>query len=218
MTGDEFKKIVKGLKAVYADPKFLADQDAINVWFQLLKDLPYEVASMATQAYMQSEKFPPTPADIRRYATQITSPITDDMSEIEAWHLVSKALQNGYYGAEAEFAKLPPLIQQVLGNPARLREMAQLEQSEVETVEQSHFIRNYRAKLESSRRNRQLMPTLQVQIEQMRQNNTPVLEVHEVERKGIEIKEEPAGIPDDIEELLKQFHEHPTMPQNGLLG
>ena len=206
MEKDEFKKIVKGLKSIYADPKFIADQFAYDMWFALLCDLPYEVVSMATKAYMQSETFPPTPADIRRYAYKVTSPVTEDMSEIEAWGLVRKALNNGYYGAEVEFEKLPPLIQETLGNPARLREMSQLDMSEVETVEQSHFVRNYRAKLESHRKNGQLDKGLQASINQIRQENTPQINVYYDTADLIEAKrEEPVGIPDDLEDILKDF-------------
>ena len=208
ITRDDFKKIIKGLKSVYADPKFIADQYAFDMWYGLLSDLTYEVASMATQAYMQSEKFPPTPADIRKYAMRITAPITDDMSEIEAWGMVSKALKNGYYGAEKEFEKLPPLIKQVIGSPSRLREMSQLDPSEVETVEQSHFVRNYRAKLELSKRERLLNNGLLLEINKMRQDNTPQIEVKVDANNLIEDRrEEYTGIPDDVQEMLKQFHQ-----------
>lgn len=201
MTGEHFQILIKGLKAVYSDPKFIPDQDAANVWYQLLKDIPYEVASIATQSYMQSEKFPPTPADIRRYATKITSPVTDDMSEIEAWSLVSKALKNGNYGAESEFAKLPPLIQQTLGDASRLREMAQLDTSEVETVEQSHFVRNYRAKVEAHKREMQFSEGVRKAISQSRPQSE-VIEQHEVPQiKTVEEYE----IPPEIVEELKKF-------------
>jgi len=207
MTKEEFKQIVKGLKSIYAEPKFIADQDAFDMWFALLKDLDYEIASMATKAYMQSETFPPTPADIRRYAYKVTNPVTEDMSEIEAWGLVRKALNNGYYGAETEFEKLPPLIQETLGNPARLREMSQLDVSEVETVEQSHFVRNYRAKLESHRKNGQLDKGLQASINQIRQENTPKIEISVDASTMIEDSEkEDMGIPDNVEQVLAGFH------------
>ena len=207
MTKEEFKKIIKGLKSIYSDPKFIADQFAFDMWFGLLGDLPYEVVSMATKTYMQTETFAPTPADIRRYAYKVTSPVTNDMSELEAWGMVVKAIGNSLYGAEKEFAKLPPLIQQTLGNPARLREMASLETHEVETVEQSHFVRNYRAKLESSKRTGQLDMQLQNQIAQTRERNTPMLKAQEDDVELIEDKQEDSeGISDEIEELLKDYH------------
>lgn len=208
MTRDEFKKIVKGLKSIFSDPKFIADQDAFDMWYALLKDLDYEVASMATQAYMQTEKFSPTPADIRRYASQITSPLTNDMSEVEAWGMVSKAVCNSLYHSEEEFERLPKLIQQVLGNPIRLRELAQLDVAQLQTVEASNFMRSYRARLEVHKRELQLNDSLRISINQMRQDNTPMLEVHEVERKGIEIHEDkPSGLPDGVEKMLQDFYQ-----------
>lgn len=208
MTRDEFKKIVKGLKSIFSDPKFIADQDAFDMWYALLKDLDYEVASMATQAYMQTEKFSPTPADIRRYASQITSPFTNDMSEVEAWGMVSKAVCNSLYHSEEEFERLPKLIQQVLGNPIRLRELAQLDVAQLQTVEASNFMRSYRARLEVHKRELQLNDSLRISINQMRQDNTPMLEVHEVERKGIEIHEDkPSGLPDGVEKMLQDFYQ-----------
>lgn len=48
MTREEFKTLVKGMKAVYAQPTFIPDQDAFNVWFELLKDIPYQQANVAT--------------------------------------------------------------------------------------------------------------------------------------------------------------------------
>lgn len=69
MTREEFKTLVKGMKAVYAQPTFIPDQDAFNVWFELLKDIPYQQVNVAIQKYMLTEKFPPTIADIREKAT-----------------------------------------------------------------------------------------------------------------------------------------------------
>lgn len=50
MTREEFKTLVKGMKAVYAQPTFIPDQDAFNVWFELLKDIPYQQAKYKLNA------------------------------------------------------------------------------------------------------------------------------------------------------------------------
>lgn len=73
MEREQFKVLVKAMKAVYAQPTFIPDQDAFNVWFALLGDLPYKQAELAVQKHMATEKFPPTIADIREKAEQITS-------------------------------------------------------------------------------------------------------------------------------------------------
>lgn len=172
MTREEFGQIATGLRAVY---QIIGTQEAFDVWYQLLGDLDYKTASMATQAYMQSEHFPPTPADIRKYAEQITRPLTNDMTENEAWALVRKAINNGIYGYKEEFDKLPKLIREVVGRAENIRELAQLEVSELETVEKSHFVRNYRAKLELTRSDRQFSDGLRDNIQISRQDNTPAI-------------------------------------------
>ena len=144
MERDEFKILVKSMKAVYAQPTFLPDQDAFNVWYALLEDLPYELASMAVQKHMLTEKFPPTIADLRAKANEVMERSAEEMSELEAWAIVRKAIGNSGYHSEEEFSKLPEVCQIAVGSPANLREWAMMDSDQVETVEQSHFIRNYR--------------------------------------------------------------------------
>ena len=146
MEREEFKILVKGMKAVYADPKFIPDKDAFEVWYSLLKDLEYGTANIAVQKYMMSSKFPPTIADIREQYASITQ--TQELNEMEAWSLVSKALRNGYYGAEKEFARIPPVVQKAVGAPSQLRNWAMTDSESVENVIQSNFMRTYRSVLE----------------------------------------------------------------------
>ena len=136
MTREEFKTLVKGMKAVYAQPTFIPDQDAFNVWFELLKDIPYQQANVAIQKYMLTEKFPPTIADIREKATQIVESVDSSMSELEAWSLVRKAVRNSGYHSVEEFEKLPEACQRAVGSAANLKEWALMDSERVETVEQ----------------------------------------------------------------------------------
>lgn len=168
MTKKEFLVIVKGLKAVYSDPKFLADGDAIDVWYGLLCDLPYQVLSTAAQKYMMQEQYPPTIAGLRKKAAEITAPVHEDMSELEAWSLVRKALSNSGYNAEAEFGKLPELCQEAVGNAANLHEMALMDTETVDSVEQSHFIRNYRAALDRKRADAQVAPGIMKLVQKIK--------------------------------------------------
>ena len=179
MTDKEFMVIVKGLKAVYTDPKFLADNDAIDVWYGLLCDLPYQVLSTAVQKYMMQEQYPPTIAGLRKKAAEITASVHEDMSELEAWSLVRKALSNSGYNAEAEFDKLPELCQRAVGNPANLHEMALMDTDTVNSVEQSHFIRNYRTALDRKRADAQVAPDVMRLVNNMRQGNIPGVDGHE---------------------------------------
>lgn len=90
MTIDEFRVLAKGMKAVYPQPNFLPDMDAVNVWYELLKDIDYQVANMAIQMHAQSSKFPPTVAEIRESASKIVHGEVKDWSK--AWEEACRAM------------------------------------------------------------------------------------------------------------------------------
>lgn len=186
MDRDEFKVLVKGMKAVYAQPTFIPDQDAFNIWFELLKDLPYRQANLAIQKYMLTERFPPTIADLRAKAVEVSEKPLEEMSELEAWAIVRKAIGNSGYNSVEEFNKLPEVCQIAVGTPENLHEWSQMESDQVATVEQSHFIRNYRAaakrlskekKLPENIRN--LIAGMREEKAQIEQKNQPVIETVE---------------------------------------
>ena len=91
MTKDEFRVLAKGLKAVYTQPNFLPDAEAIQIWYELLKDLDYATANIAIQKHMVSSKYPPTIADIREQATEVSygqAPLWSD-----GWEQVLRAMR-----------------------------------------------------------------------------------------------------------------------------
>lgn len=154
MEREQFKVLVKGMKAVYTEPKFIPDADAFNVWYSLLKDLDYDVANAAVQKYMLINKFPPTIADVREQSLSLIS--KQEMNETEAWSLVSRALRRGNYYAEEEYDKLPREIQKAVGSPDNLRNWAKADEQSVETVIQSNFMRAYRTELSRGREYKKL--------------------------------------------------------------
>ena len=168
MTREEFKLIVKLLKAIYAEPTFIADQDAFDAWYLILRDIPFKLARMATQKYIESKSSAPKPADIRAMAAKIAEPEQNQMSELSAWQLVYKAICNSNYNAESEFAKLPPICQKAVGTPHMLKEWASMDIDTVQSVEQSHFIRNYRAELERNREEAKTSLSLQSDVNDYR--------------------------------------------------
>lgn len=149
MERDEFKMLVKGMKAVYADSKFIADKDAFDVWYSLLKDLEYGTVSAAIQKHMMTSRYPPTIADIREQCASISQP--QPLDELEAWSLVRRALRNCGYNYEEEYRKLPLLVQRAIGVPGQLFQWATDEEYN-EGVVSSNFMRSYRAAVQSEQR------------------------------------------------------------------
>ena len=160
MTKEQFKVLVKAMKAVYTNPGFIPDQDAFDVWYSMLKDLDYAIASRAVQMHMQTVETPPTVAGIRKQTAKLQADESDDLNETAAWSLVWKAICNSGYHAEEEFAKLPPVIQRAVHSPAQLREWALLENIDGKTITvlQSDFQRTFRAEQQRERERNKLSP------------------------------------------------------------
>lgn len=155
MDRTETIKIMAVLRAAY--PMYYAKQSTedlqgvVNLWTEMFSDEPYQLVAMAVKALIKTRvsTFPPAIGEITEKIMQLTKP--DEMTELEAWALVSKALKNSGYSSREEFEKLPPIIQRIIGSHYQLREWSQLDQDEVDTVVASNFQRSYRARAKSER-------------------------------------------------------------------
>lgn len=120
-------------------------QAAVNLWAEMFRDEPAQLVAASVKSLIESDEkgFPPTIGQVKAKLRLLTGP--REMTEMEAWALVSKAVCNSLYGSEEEFSKLPPDVQRAVGNPAVLREWAMLDVGELQTVVSSNFQRSYRA-------------------------------------------------------------------------
>lgn len=162
MTREEFMTIVQALKAVYTSASFIPDKNAFDVWYGLLQDLPYEVVSKSAQYHMSTSERYPTVASLRQGARELTAP--KELNEIQAWSLVSKAIRNSAYHSVEEFAKLPPLVQQAVGQPSQLRAWA-TDSDYNEQVTSALFGRTYKAVAERAEKVGQTSKTMQGLVE-----------------------------------------------------
>lgn len=159
MTFDEFGVIAKTMKAVYTDPKFLPDTDALVIWLGFLQDIEAEAAMRAVRTYIATNKWPPTPADIRGLVVEQTTPEGERLNQQEAWSLVTKALRNSTYGFEEEYAALPEAVQKAVGSASNLHDWGQISDPDSMTVIQSQFQRAYR-QVEERRKSEAALPVL----------------------------------------------------------
>lgn len=161
VTREEFKILVKGLKAVYTQPSFIPDKEAFEVWYGLLADLDYELCSIAIKKHMQTVEKEPTVAGIRKHASELSRE-EGEINELAAWQMVLKAMRNSTYHSDEEFAKLPSTVQRAVGSPRQLREWAMAENIDGTwmNVTQSNFMRTYRAEVVREREMRKLSPDL----------------------------------------------------------
>ncbi len=104
----KFLGLMAGLKSNYPNWQFnLNDKVTLTLWFEGLKDIPYEVLNLGIMKLLSEEQFYPNIAKIRKAcASIITVPSTDPT---EGWGLVQKAISSfGYMRGEEALASLPP--------------------------------------------------------------------------------------------------------------
>ena len=170
MEFDEFKVLVKGLKAVYTSPNFLPDADSIKIWFQMLSDLDYKVASMAIQKYMVTGKYPPTIADIREQATHIS--VGDKPLWSDGWEEVVMAIRR--YGSYQE-AKALESMSELTRTAVKRLGFRNICMSENIMADRANFRMIYEQLADRSYNAKQIPVKLSNLIEQA-QNNARLLE------------------------------------------
>lgn len=162
MDRDEFKVLVKGMKAVYAQPTFIPDQDAFNMWFALLGDLPYKLCNVAIQKYMLTNKFPPTVAEIRELTANIEN--GDPLTWGESWERALNAVRRfGSYNQKAALESLDPLTRKCVDNIGYM----QLCMSENIMVERAHYQKIFDIYAKREQATKQMPPALQQAISQL---------------------------------------------------
>lgn len=213
MDRERFKVLVKAMKATYPQDTFIPDKDAFDVWYSMLQDLPYEVCSLAIQKYIMTRKFPPTIADIREMATEAMQRDLMPISELEAWAIVKKAISNSGYNSVEEFNKLPEVCQIAVGNPSNLREWAMMNTEQVDTIEQSHFIKSYRSAAMRMSEDARLPDKVKALISdvskqyQIGQKQEKAQEIPEKEATKVEDKEpDNKPMPDEVRMKLEELY------------
>ena len=95
MTEHEFAMLAATLKSVYQRDSFMSDSEGVAIWYELLKDIPYDQLAAAVQKYIKCETFPPTIADLRRYV---------NIAAGNDWSVAWNKLQSGAKAKEVDYA------------------------------------------------------------------------------------------------------------------
>ena len=143
MTREETVKIIRIMVDSYPNYKPNDISETVDVWQMMLSDYDYNLVAMALKAYILSDTsgFAPSIGQLVAKIQTLTKP--KELSEMEAWSLVNKAIGNSSYDYVNEFYKLPPIIQKCVGNSMQLHKWAMTENLNKEVVS-SNFMRSYR--------------------------------------------------------------------------
>lgn len=148
MTRDDVIKIMSVLRGAY--PHFYRDiskqeaYDTINLWTDMFSNDDASIVAAAVKSLIDGDDkgFPPTIGQVKAKIRLLVR--SDELTEAEAWNLVSKAVKNGLYGAVEEFEKLPPAVKRIVGSPSQLRDWASMDSETLHSVVASNFQRSYK--------------------------------------------------------------------------
>lgn len=206
MTIDEFGIFADAIKTYFPKDNMLPTEKAMDLWFDMLRDLDYGFASMALKNHVATSAFPPTIADIRKQYSIISNPA--ELNEMEAWSLVVKAMGNSLNNSTEEFAKLPPLVQKAVGLPSQLREWGTTENLNKEVI-MSNFQRAYKAELKRHEELQKMPQKLRQMIEKSNIGSYPA----QIEWKRQEIIESAKDRKNEEIKALEMKHDGVPMPE-----
>lgn len=127
----------------------------------------------AVRLYMKKpERFAPSIGQIREAMNSLLHADAQELTDQDAWALVSKACSNGLYGYREEFAKLPPDVQRAVGAPEQLKAWAAMDEETVQSVVASNFKRTYRATQERQKQLEMLTPDVREMLSGVSGNMT----------------------------------------------
>lgn len=65
MTKQEFALFAMALKTYYPKEQLLPNEQAMELWYRQVKDIPYAIAEMALQKWVSSNKWSPTICELK---------------------------------------------------------------------------------------------------------------------------------------------------------
>lgn len=217
MTREEIQDFLAMIQATYPNFNPPSKTAAVNAWTLALEEYEEKAVHTAFKLYMQTNTsgFAPVPGQIIEKIHAMSQP--QELNEMEAWSLVSRAIRNSGYNSVEEFAKLPPLVQKAVGLPSQLRTWA-LDENYNEEVVSSNFIKCYRNEL-ARQRELQKMPqnvrnliekanvgSYSAQIAEKRQQAIEsASERKKAEIKALEMKHEGVPMPERYKERLEDM-------------
>lgn len=214
MTREETIELLMVIQSAYPNFKPPDKTVAVDTWYTILKDMDYNVVQMGLRAYITSDTsgFAPSIGQLINTIYTIQNP--QELNEMEAWFLVSRAIRNGYYGAVEEFNKLPPLVQKAVGSSDNLRNWAQTDSESIENVVQSNFMRTYRVVVNRAKEYQKMPKDIQALIEntnrssysaQIGSKNQQTIKISLEDNKSQNKPIKGIPIPKEIKERIEQM-------------
>lgn len=148
----------------YSGPNAPDMVKAIRLWHEMFSRDDVALVAAAVKALIETDSkgYPPHIGAVKEKLRLISG--GDEMTELDAWGVVSRALRNSTYGSREEFEKFPPVIKRLVGSPAQLREWGTMDSETVHSVVASNFQRSYKAIAQREREIAKLPPDVRALV------------------------------------------------------
>lgn len=155
MDRTEFGQFVMALKTYYPREQLLPNQQAIELWFRQLQDIPYDVAEIGLNKWVATNKWSPSIADIREMATDVKLGEVPDWGE--GWEQVQRAIRRyGSYEPQKALDSMDEITRQCVKQIG----WRNLCMSENEAADRANFRMMYERAVERKRQTAQLPDAL----------------------------------------------------------
>ena len=162
MDKKQFGILASAIKTYYPKEQILPNQQAMELWYRELQDIPYELAEAALRKWVVNNKWSPTIADIRELSTDIGVGSIPDWGE--AWESVLTAIRRyGTYNQQAAMESMDSLTQQVV----RRMGFREICMSENIVADRANFRNIYEQLANRQRTDMQMPPQLRSTIQQL---------------------------------------------------
>ena len=150
MNIQEIGQLMELLEANYGASlyKETPKEKVLKLWQVMFQDdNPLEVGA-AVKDCIATLTFPPKIADIKSRISQLR--MAGQATPMEAWTQVYRAVMDceGRASARKQFEKLPPIAQELIGEPDQLLDWKEVDGKQLTTVVASNFMKSYQIKAE----------------------------------------------------------------------
>lgn len=113
MDKKEFSLFAMALRTYFPKENILPNQQAMELWFMQLKDIPYQAVEIALNKWVATNKWSPSISEIREAVAGICEGEIADWGE--GWEQVLKAIRvYGMYRPEEALASMDEITRQVV--------------------------------------------------------------------------------------------------------
>jgi len=159
MDRKEFALFASALRTYYPREKLLPNEQAMELWFKQLQDIPYKLAELTLNTWVATNKWSPSIADIREKATGYIHGEAKEWGE--AWQEVLKAITK--YGSYQELEALDSMSETTRRVVDRLG-FRNLCMSEEIQVDRANFRMIYEQEIQREKHNAQIPQNLKAII------------------------------------------------------